>query len=249
MAYLARISEVLYVGLCRNKNIGTPTEVTIRRKVLEMWEIIERSLDKHMIYMFTGSFKDGFRLKSSDMDAMQWFTDCDVFDELSQCMAVQTSGVNVILLEHSETTPPGFVLLKLLSPGFVQEHGFSFTIVTYKNGRYISGEKFINMFYQVITSLNFGGESVRSHGPCINYYFDNQECDLAMCFACQYWPQTALSWFDRCQNQGWPVQSVLKEILLNGCHAMPIRSETYSNDNELEWRLSFSLAEQKWFIQ
>lgn len=57
--------------------------------------------------MFPGSFKDGFRFKSSDMDAMQWFTDCDVFDELSQCMAAQTSGVNVILLEHSETTPPG----------------------------------------------------------------------------------------------------------------------------------------------
>lgn len=97
MAYLARISEVLYVGLCRNKNIGTPTDVTIRRKVLDMGETIERSLDKHMIYMFTGSFKDGFRFKSSDMDAMQWFTDCVVIDELSQCMAAQTSGVNVIL--------------------------------------------------------------------------------------------------------------------------------------------------------
>lgn len=241
MDYLARISEVLYVGLCRNECIGTPTEVTIRREVGDMWETIVRPIYKHVIYIFTGSFKEGFRFKSSDIDAMQWLTDCDVIDELSHYVTSQTSGVDVILLEHSET-PPGFVMLKLLSTVFVHEHIFSLSTVTYKNSRYISSDKFRNTF---LTIWNLGGENARSHGPCINYYYENKECDFAMCFACLYWPQTALSWFDRCQNQGWPVQGVLKEILSNGYHVMPIGSERYSNDNELEWRISFSLAEQK----
>lgn len=70
MVYLVWILEVLCVGLCCNKNIGILIEVIIRRKVLEMWEIIERLLDKYMIYMFFGSFKDGFRFKLLDMDVM-----------------------------------------------------------------------------------------------------------------------------------------------------------------------------------
>lgn len=174
---------------------------------------------------------------------MYWLTNWKVIGDLSQFMDFQTSFVDVILMEHCET-PPGYVLLKLLTPKL---SSFQKVIVnvTYKNSRYISSEKFRKLFYLAVITLNFGGEGVRFHGPCTNVYFENHEWDFGMCFACQYWPQTALSWFDRCQNQGWPVQSVLKEIMSNGCHVMPIACETYSNDNELEWRISFSLAEQK----
>lgn len=113
-----------------------------------MWATIERPMDKHMNDIFTGSFNEGFRFKSTDIDAMQWFTDCDVIDELSHYETSQTSGVDVILLEHSET-PPGFVLLKLLSPVFAHEQWFSLSIVTYKNRRYISSDKFRNTFLTI----------------------------------------------------------------------------------------------------
>lgn len=53
------------------------------------------------------------------------------------------------------------------------------------------------------------------------------------------------SWIDRCQQKGWPKRSVIDEIVSNGCHVMPIGSKRESDENELEWRLSFSQAEQK----
>lgn len=53
------------------------------------------------------------------------------------------------------------------------------------------------------------------------------------------------SWIDRCQQKGWPERSVIDEIVSNGCHVMPIGSKRESDENELEWRLSFSQAEQQ----
>lgn len=81
---------------------------------MEMWEMIEKPKDKYDTFIFTGSFKEGFRFKSSDVDAMQWLTNCKVIGDLSQFMDFQTSIVDVILMEHYET-PPGYVLLKLLT--------------------------------------------------------------------------------------------------------------------------------------
>lgn len=57
------------------------------------------------------------------------------------------------------------------------------------------------------------------------------------------------SWIDRCQQKGWPERSVIDEIVSNGCHVMPIGSKRESDESELEWRLSFSQAEQKIFLK
>lgn len=51
MEYLPRVSEALYVGLCHY--IGTPTDLDVT-------------------IMKSGSYKEGFRFKSSDLDAMIW---------------------------------------------------------------------------------------------------------------------------------------------------------------------------------
>lgn len=93
-------------------------------------------------------------------------------------------------------------------------------------------------------SLN-SDQQLRLHGPCANFFFHDLENDLAVCFACRFWPRTAISWFSRCQRNGWPDQKVLNEIRSNGCHVMPIGSAANSCDNKLEWRLSFSRAEQE----
>lgn len=70
MDYLVWILEVLYVGLCCNECIGILIEVIIRREVGDMWEIIVRLMDKYVIYIFIGSFKEGFRFKLLDIDVM-----------------------------------------------------------------------------------------------------------------------------------------------------------------------------------
>lgn len=68
-----RVSEVedLYGGLC--SHIGTPTEVIIRRELMDMEEIIRNSVgvNKGIICMHSGSYREGFR--SSDQDIMHVF--------------------------------------------------------------------------------------------------------------------------------------------------------------------------------
>ncbi|XP_052686859.1 uncharacterized protein LOC128165971 [Crassostrea angulata] len=166
MEHIFRVSEVLYVGLCCR--LGTPTIVNLRREVMDMELMIQTTAMKRHGTMFTisGSYREGFRFKSSDQDTMVWNPSHKLIYEMSQFKDFDASGLDVILMEHSGT-PPGF-----------------------------------------------------------------------------YWPQTALAWVARCQEKGWPVQSVLNEITSTGCHVIPIGSNVSCDEYALEWRLSFSQAEQ-----
>lgn len=76
MEYSQRMSEVLYVGLCRDKRIGTPTEVAIRREMMDMEEIIERPVYIHRgcMIMKSGSHREGFRFTScAGHQISDWF--------------------------------------------------------------------------------------------------------------------------------------------------------------------------------
>lgn len=119
MEYSQRMSEVLYVGLCRDKRIGTPTEVAIRREMMDMEEIIERPVYIHRgcMIMKSGSHREGFRFTSSDRDIMCWpskfrlICDQSLFTELNSADA---SRKNILLIESAEC-PQGYVKLQLLT--------------------------------------------------------------------------------------------------------------------------------------
>lgn len=239
MEHIFRVSEVLYVGLCCR--LGTPTIVNLRREVMDMELMIQTTAMKRHGTMFTisGSYREGFRFKSSDQDTMVWNPSHKLIYEMSQFKDFDASGLDVILMEHSGT-PPGFVRLKLLTPF----HNILLisSAVTHGHCCYLSSEKFRTQgFYLFRIMIR---EGMQTHGPCTNFYIDGTEHDFAWCFACQYWPQTALAWVARCQEKGWPVQSVVNEITSSGCHVIPIESNVSCDEYALEWRLSFSQAEQ-----
>lgn len=240
MEDLPNVSEALYVRLCCDKSIGTEREVTIRRELMDMDELIQKSLNKHIgrASMKSGSSREGFRFKSSDQDTMMWRTANKVICELSQGMFLDGSIHNIILMEHSGT-PQGFVKLELLTPARSKE--LVSAVVVCKNRCYISSQRFRSHHYQRIKKSTEG----TPHGPCFNLFLDGIEGDIGTCLFCQYWPQTALPWIERCHEKNWPAQCLLEKILSNGCHVMPIESKSESDENEFEWRLSFSQAEQK----
>ena len=60
---------------------------------------------------------------------------------------------------------------------------------------------------------------------------------------CPEWPQVALEWIERERPSGWPSQDIVQSIIADGCLIVP-KSPTDSVTN-LEWRLSFCLAERK----
>ncbi|XP_048772857.2 uncharacterized protein LOC125678440 [Ostrea edulis] len=88
-------------------------------------------------------------------------------------------------------------------------------------------------------------QRVTSHGPCANSYVGPNEFDNALCIAGTHWPKLTRPWIERCFRYAWPPAPMFEEILKDGYHCVPIGSKTVSNGNLLEWRLSFSQAEQK----
>jgi hypothetical protein len=239
---LPRVSAVMYVGLCHK--IGTPIEVTIRRDARDMKEKIYNSAGKHKGYlmkMLSGSYREGFRLKSSDRDYMYWHRHDKLISEISQARLYDIAKDDIILMEDNDS-PPGFVKLQILT--WPPRECLASSIVAVNDKVYIS-----SFLYQKQTIENFDAdkrhERVTSHGPCASTYIGTIEYDHASCIAGLHWPESTISWIERCFQYTWPLEPVLEEILENGYHCVPIGSKIASNENFLEWRLSFSQAEQK----
>lgn len=78
--------------------------------------------------------------------------------------------------------------------------------------------------------------------PVILVFFYGYDFDIAVCLACDSWPSSASSWIDRCHS--WPDSRVVNDIVRNGCHFLAIGRPSGQYEH-IEWRISFSRAEQK----
>jgi hypothetical protein len=185
------------------------------------------------IMMISGSYREGFRLEGSDVDFMYWSNDHPVIWDLSQTEYYNAHRQRLILSVSCDS-PPGFTLLQLLSPRAERE--FISVLVTMNGGGYISSSK-----YREITCSIIFPNSVL-HGPCGSGYVGPIEYDTAHCFVCDFWPPSASSWIDRCHT--WPQPQVVRDIVRSGCHFVAIGHKLGKHENN-EWRISFSLAEQK----
>ncbi|XP_062600458.1 uncharacterized protein LOC134262085, partial [Saccostrea cucullata] len=227
------ISESVFVGLCRK--MGTSQLVAMRRDLMDIWEMVEnqvRTSDEESV-MVSGSQREGLRLEGSDLDIMHWPNNHHVIWELSQSQYYNTNRQTLILCDCSDS-PPGFTLLYLLSPSMYIEIQRACIIIY--NRHYISSSKFI----QIVCSA-LKRKSTR-HGPCASGKIRTLEYDEAYCFVCDFWPPSASSWIDRCHF--WPPPHFVDDIVKNGCHFVAIGHNLGCNE-DLEWRISFSLAEQK----
>ncbi|XP_062582357.1 uncharacterized protein LOC134244095 [Saccostrea cucullata] len=239
MDHIPRLSEVLYVGLCRK--IGTPTEVAIRRDVKDMDEMIKKPIYRHRgsIVMDSGSYREGFRLRSSDRHKMFWLCKYKLITDISQSRFYNNTKHIILLMEDSDT-PPGFVKLRLLTPVQIS------CLVLFNGGAYLSSRLWREKDFQDRIEKGSYSENVRIHGPCSSgFLYGLLEFDEAYCLATFPWSKLLGRWVERCQRHTWPPVPVLEKILKNDCHCVPIGSKVGVISNDLEWRLSFSQAEQQ----
>ncbi|XP_062592576.1 uncharacterized protein LOC134254019 [Saccostrea cucullata] len=229
-----RLSEILYVGLCRK--IGTPKEVRIRRDVRDMEDMIDKSVMRGGRRMLTGSHREGFRLKESDKDYMCWCCHCKVINNISQLSTYDPSKHSIFLMEDTYT-PPGFVRLQLLTP---PTGTLTSSIIPLDERIYVS-----SVLHKQTWVKEIGIPNPTFHGPCLLCHGEALPIDNAVCFTSKYWPNITDQWIDRCLRHMWPPASVLNDILNNNIHCVAIGSKCTTMENELEWRLSFSLAELK----
>jgi hypothetical protein len=136
-------------------------------------------------------------------------------------------------------TPPGFAKLQLLTPSN------SALVMSSLKDIYISSSLFRMISHLSWRGSNPACEGENQHGPCHNYTFKSIENDIALCFHSSHLPLPALPWVERCLTRAWPPRSVLQSIIEEGFHLVPISHRQANENSDLEWRISFSQAEQK----
>ncbi|XP_078320259.1 uncharacterized protein LOC144621307 [Crassostrea virginica] len=227
------LCESVFVRLCQI--VGTSVQVAFRREVADISEMVERRVadNDDVIEVQSGSEREGFRLKGSDLDYMCWLNNHRVIGDMSQSEHYYTENKTLILSDNSES-PPGFTLLELLTPTTYRK--VQSACVPMNDRLYISS----SLFRQQTQTHRYPGSI--GHGPCESGEVGGLEYDLASCFACDFWPRSASSWINRCHS--WPDTEVVNDIVRNGCHFVPIGHPLGLHEHE-EWRMSFSLAEHK----
>ena len=228
------LCESVFGRLCQI--VGTSIQVTIRREATDIKEMLERQVKGDFITMLSGSIREGFRLKGSDLDLMCWPNHIRVIWDMSQSEHYYTEKKTLILSDTSES-PPGFTLLELLTP--TSNRKVQLSCVSMNDRLYISSS-----LYRRQTQTHMFPDSVE-HGPCESGEVPGvAEYDYAHCFACDFWPSAASSWIERCHS--WPDREVVDDIVRNGCHFVPIGHPLGVHEHvHEEWRTSFSLAEYK----
>ncbi|XP_056014769.1 uncharacterized protein LOC125673783 [Ostrea edulis] len=231
---IRHMSDSVFVGLCRT--VGTSQQVAMRRDVIDIEEMVMNKVltDCHIMEMRSGSEREGFRMKGSDIDTMYCIKNHQVIWDLFQIQFYNVHRQSLILSVSSESSL-GFTLLQLLTPR--ADSRVISALVTMNGGRYISSSK----YREITCSIVIPNSTV--HGPCGSGLFGGSlEYDNAHCFASEFWPPSASSWIDRCQT--WPQPQVVRDIVRRGCHFVAI-GHKLGNHESNEWRISFSLAEQK----
>ncbi|XP_065933663.1 uncharacterized protein [Magallana gigas] len=227
------MSESVFVRMCQI--VGTSQQVAIRRETEDIGEVVERRVTPNdgLIEMISGSLREGFRLKGSDVDSMYWSNNHRVIMDMSQSEYYNTANTTLILSDSTES-PPGFTLLQLLTPTTDREvHS---ACVRMNDKVYISS----SIYRQLTCSAAIANSTV--HGPCGSGVLGSKEYDTAFCFVSDIWPLSASSWTDSCHS--WPDPEVVDDIVRNGCHFVAIGHSLGPQENE-EWRISFSRAEYK----
>ena len=178
----------------------------------------------------SGSLANGVDLPGSDIDVMYVLNRVQVIQNVQH---MNPSAHHTILLAEDDMEFPGFSRLKLIAEGSTSHDCF----VETTNGMFLSNISFMRKLIE--GSIHY----IRSaHGPCLSD--KNEAVDVAFCFHLHSWPRQAEKWLYRHRPCQWPPVKLIDDIVHYGCILVPIGPKVLEN-NELLWRISFSMAEKQ----
>ena len=227
------ISHGLYMIIKRE--LGSEDEVKQRREGYEIEDVIF-NCSVPRIRNTSGSKAEGLNMKSSDIDWMIWDRNVTFVETNNQIYDIQ-SEFDIIMLIDTSVSSPGFALLLV---GQITGHNsaISYSLIDLCNCRYLSSMKFRDYWHKMT--------GYDTHGPCVSNTLLQSEFDYAYCLHSPFWPSQARGCIQRLYASGWPSRDTVRKIVKNGCNVVPISSKTprFSEATDMEWRLSFSLAEK-----
>ncbi|KAK3099222.1 hypothetical protein FSP39_001172 [Pinctada imbricata] len=239
---LCRISKGLYFMV--NGKIGQESVVWTNRQKTYLCNIFHNcnvGLSRFHRYwkVTTGSTAEGFAFESSDVDTM--FIDRYVLVIDSELRNVSNNNCfAIVCIMETDNVPPGFTLLRCVKyDSRAKEEKLEKALLFRGDGVYLGSQK--------VREINLLVGTITEHGPCKRGKSYGTEHDCAYTLQCPYWPKSAESFVNRSIRKGWPTTELLREICKDGCHLVPIHSKkhVWSDQEDLEWRISFSLAEKK----
>ncbi|XP_063416466.1 uncharacterized protein LOC134698106 [Mytilus trossulus] len=215
-------SLALYRYLCQHI-VGTEEYVKTIRMMITVRDNFANTEDFKTIT--SGSFGEGLHMRGSDLDVMIVCSFC----EIPQDTNFLFKSDNIYFAMETDDIQPGFTQLRLL----YSYDGYMYKLCE-KRGQdfYISS----TVFKQQVVTNKFP----IVHGPCVS---DKKgRFDFALCCHTKLWIKPAMQWITR-SNNGWPATNVKQSIVKHGIICVPIGLQGSTN-NDLAWRLSFSVGEK-----
>ncbi|XP_071147323.1 uncharacterized protein [Mytilus edulis] len=219
------ISLALYRYLCHNI-VGTEEHVKTIRLMNTVRDNFSSS--KSFTCVTSGSFGEGLDMRGSDLDVMQ-------VEKSIKVNANKQHDFNpsiTYLSMDTDDVKPGFTQLRLeysrdqYNLECCEEHNGKsyFSSALWKGKMLLVGED--------------KGETI--HGPCIT---DKKGLfDCASSLHCKTWISSAVNWIKR-SSSSWPSHNVTQSIIQHGVLFVPIGVKG-SPKEDIEWRVSFSVAEK-----
>ena len=236
------MSESVLKGMC--DIVGTEDYVAIRRKIIDNFESRNGSFKfdgQPISTILSGSRREGFRFENSDIDIMCGLEYLKVVWYTFQQQSYNPLKTALLIFDGLDS-PPGYGVLYFTGHDFVLPflreeilvHLDNATIC--RNGKlYLSSSKTKRVVCSFAPFYN-------EHGPCASGSVGSIEIDNAWCFTSNFWPPAASEFANR--RTVWPKDHVLNDIINTGCHLVPIGNKLGQHEED-EWRISFSVAEQK----
>ena len=236
---IRQISKGLYYLL--NDIIGHDTVIKVRRTISDLRDkfevFVSDTVNQPCVLCYSGSKAEGFRFESSDDDWMTIFRDIKVISDMSYAHMYDSNST--VLLMDNQLCKPGFTLLRLISRSQNPFILFAAVQEAALGGQLISSKKWREI--HVEDSIPLG---TYVHGPCASGKNAHGEYDVAGSFRSEIWPEMAESCVRRLHQCGWPPHAVIRSIVEDGILFVAVAAKQSEFEN-LEWRISFSMAEKK----
>ena len=207
----------------------------VQSSLVELHEMLNAGRQNSPLYV-VGSAYEGSSTTGliPDLDLILPLEDMPVVEDLPE--AVRKG--HCLFLVQDLHTPPGYVKLQGVANGVPRvrisaANDPSSTFVK------VDGD---NRYVFTITNLATG--SVRFgeiRGPALT---NSRAVDYIPAVRCRHWPSMASEWLTRRRRKGWPPTDVTTKCKDLGCFFVQV-GHPNSDENDLQWRNSFSLAERE----
>ena len=186
------------------------------------------SQSKLFTQITSGSGGEGLDMKGSDIDIMFVFKNVNVYEGINSSRI--NSSETCVAME-TDDTKLGFSHLRLLR---CNNNVILKMCTQVGNYFYLSSQLCRSIF------IGTGWKADVVHGPCLSD--KDGHFDFAFTLHSRQWISIANQWVTR-SNCSWPSSDVKSQIINHGVLFVPIGSKGSKNE-DIEWRISFSLGEK-----